>query len=176
MTTNATNEELKKALFLVNEIFNDNIKFKDISQISTNRIRFTLTVNESFNEGSRRSREGRKISAACWHVHGQFFDFLFQINKDIVIRSQGRKITINGGNWQDWNMGSNYYYSQACECSGSLRNTSTHKLINQKYLTAECWLVQFNGLLACETCKFKNTSDCGGGEYLKNLKNKVAVN
>ena len=36
------------------------------------------------------------------------------------------------------------------------------KEIDQSKLTSDCWLIQFNGLSACETCEFVNTPDCGG--------------
>lgn len=36
------------------------------------------------------------------------------------------------------------------------------KEIDQSKLTSDCWLIQFNGLSACETCKVKDTSECGG--------------
>jgi hypothetical protein len=39
-------------------------------------------------------------------------------------------------------------------------------------LTSECWLIQFEGLSACEHCQFKNTKECGGKEIRKRLLNK----
>ena len=36
------------------------------------------------------------------------------------------------------------------------------KQINQNKLTSDCWLIQFSGLSACETCEVKDTPDCGG--------------
>jgi hypothetical protein len=36
------------------------------------------------------------------------------------------------------------------------------KIIDQNKLTSDCWLIQFSGLSACETCEVKNTSECGG--------------
>jgi len=50
---------------------------------------------------------------------------------------------------------------------GKITNT---KVIDQSKLTSDCWLVQFNGLAACETCEVKGTKECGGGETLKALK------
>ena len=41
------------------------------------------------------------------------------------------------------------------------------KEIYQSKLTSDCWLIQFSGLEECETCEFKNTDECGGGETLK---------
>jgi len=37
-----------------------------------------------------------------------------------------------------------------------------NKVIDQSKLTSDCWLIQFGGLLACETCPAKNTPNCGG--------------
>ena len=43
------------------------------------------------------------------------------------------------------------------------------KVINTKDLTAECWLVQFWGLEACEKCEAKDTPECGGQRIRKDL-------
>lgn len=118
MKTNASQSELNQALTQVNQLFDDNIKFKRLDQQGS-RVNFTLTVEDSRQPGSRRSGSGRRIAAACWHVHGEFFDLLFAINPNAWISTQGRKITAESGNWQDWNIGSimnPLYYSQACEC------------------------------------------------------------
>ena len=42
------------------------------------------------------------------------------------------------------------------------------KVIDCK-LNSDCWLIQFNGLIACKNCEFKNTTNCGGGKTLKSL-------
>jgi hypothetical protein len=36
------------------------------------------------------------------------------------------------------------------------------KEIDQDKLTSDCWLIQFDGLSACENCEVKDTSECGG--------------
>ena len=43
------------------------------------------------------------------------------------------------------------------------------KTIDQKTLTSDCWLIQFTGLEACDTCDQKGKRHCGGGETLKRL-------
>lgn len=43
------------------------------------------------------------------------------------------------------------------------------KQIDNDTLTSDCWLIQFGGLSACETCEFKGTNECGGGNVLKQL-------
>jgi len=43
------------------------------------------------------------------------------------------------------------------------------KEIDQSKLTSECWLIQFDGLSACEGCEYLNTNDCGGQAIRKQL-------
>lgn len=118
MKTNASIYELNQALNYVNQKFDDNIKFKAITPIGK-KVQFTLTVHDSKNPGSRRSAKGRRIAAACWHVHGYFFEYLFN-NFDNITISAGKKVMKdNSDNWQDWQIGNNYrplMYSEACEC------------------------------------------------------------
>ena len=47
------------------------------------------------------------------------------------------------------------------------------KEIEQSTLTSDCWLIQFKGLMACNTCELKDTDECGGGDTLKRLTDKV---
>ena len=44
--------------------------------------------------------------------------------------------------------------------------------VDQSKLTSECWLIQFQGLCACEKCEFKNTEDCGGKKIRETLERK----
>ena len=43
--------------------------------------------------------------------------------------------------------------------------------VNQNEMTSECWIVQFGGLAACDTCEFVDTDECGGEEIRKLAKN-----
>ena len=52
-------------------------------------------------------------------------------------------------------------YQKAGIKDGKLVVTES-KVIDQNKLTSECWLIQFNGLDACNDCEFLNTEDCGG--------------
>lgn len=117
--------DLEYALKKVNEEFDDNIIFKrEPEYMSRNSIRFTLTVKDSRGPGSRKSSSPfspeRRVSAACWHVHGLFFDCLFEINGEALIISRSdHRITAQGGNWEDWNAGSMTfprYMSECCDC------------------------------------------------------------
>ena len=117
----ATAEDLREALKAVNELYNDNIMFKRLD----GKI-FTLRVKDSKGAGARRgynftkSGERRRLISACWHVHGDFFEALFKVNPRAVVHAGRRKITAEGGNWQDWNIGSlitPLYHSEACDCA-----------------------------------------------------------
>jgi hypothetical protein len=134
--------EMKAALEIVNQKYDGNIKFKSL-ETKGKRISFTLTVNQTSigkgknkisGPGTRRGHSGQRIAAACWHVHGDYFDALFSVNTKAEVWASGslanpltgKWITIAGGNWQDWNIGSSYRplkMSEACDC-GMLRPTA----------------------------------------------------
>jgi len=136
---NCTAEDLQKALVIINQKYEENIKFKRLDVVAKNgkTCQFTLTVIDSKKPGHRRGfpkiegkenpfryvavAEGKRMAAACWHAHGDFFDALIGINKQAIIvsRSVDTVIDRNGGNWQDKNIGSMMfplYYSEACDC------------------------------------------------------------
>ena len=119
MKTTATKEQLERALAHVNKSFDNNITWKrEPHAISSKRNGFTLTVKDSSKPGGRRSHTGRRVAAACWHVHGEFFEFLFEDGVNFI--QAGRTVMKdNRDNWMDWNIGSiaqPMYYSEACEC------------------------------------------------------------
>lgn len=116
---NVSESDLIKALEVVNKKYNNNVKFNRFDIISSNRIGFTLKVKDSSGAGAKTGFSGRKTVAACWHIHGDFFEALFDINIDAVVRTANKVITREEGNWQDWNIGSimePLYYSEACNC------------------------------------------------------------
>ena len=79
-----------------------------------NHLSFTLKAKSGL-PGSRVSHSGRRLPKASWHVHGELFDTLFNIDPSIYIVSMGKKITNESGNWQDVNIGSlvqPVYYSE----------------------------------------------------------------
>ncbi len=45
------------------------------------------------------------------------------------------------------------------------------KIISQKMLSSECWLVQVWGIEACKDCDYRNTDECGGKRILDTSKN-----
>lgn len=103
MKTNATIQELRTALDKVNEKYSGNISFETLEQKTKSRVSFTLKAKSGL-PGSRVSHSGRKLAKASWHVHGELFDILFDLNPEIYILSLGKRIDKNGGNWQDSNI------------------------------------------------------------------------
>lgn len=114
--------DLQKALVIVNKKYAGNVIFNrqpEALNSAGTRARFTLRVKDSRAPGARRTREGRRIPSACWHVHGHYFEALFIINPRARVFSGGRWITATEGNWQDRNIGSimePFNHSAACEC------------------------------------------------------------
>jgi hypothetical protein len=128
MITNATRDQLEKALTEVNSKYGGNVKWNREPEPEGKRYRFTLRVISSkgpghsrgllykgFNEGFGL---GKRLPSACWHVHGDFFDALL-VNDGIYIISRGNRIDKDGGNWNDFNCGSQMYPVYAaskCDC------------------------------------------------------------
>lgn len=120
---NTTRSALFAALDIVNEEYAGNITFQTAPESlnkKETRFSFRLSVIDSKESGARRSATGRRIAAACWHVHGDFFEALISITPTAEIRTAGGVINAAGGNWQDRNIGSYYQplmHSEACECN-----------------------------------------------------------
>jgi hypothetical protein len=101
LAKNVSMSDLQFALDMTNREFGGNVRFKDIRQVGRN-VRFTLTVNDSKGPGGRWNHtRSRRVAAACWHVHGTFFDYL---PSHAVIVANGDKIR-PGDEWQDRNIG-----------------------------------------------------------------------
>lgn len=133
--THCSQADLDKALETVNQKYDNNIRFNPDSDGPT---RFTLRAKL---KAERRSNKGCALSthymmslypgsifgeqkkrytgAACWHVHGDFFDALFEVNPNAVVYSRGNRIDKYYGNWENFEIGSRMYpvyASDCCEC------------------------------------------------------------
>lgn len=115
--------EVKNAtlLALVNQRYENNITWNRSPEPKGRRYRFTLRCKSSYKPGHRRTFQGHHHFAACWHVHGDFFDALFTVAPNAVIRiGTGHKITKHSGNWEDRSVGSfdvPRMYSEMCDCT-----------------------------------------------------------
>ncbi len=203
---NTSITELTEALVKVNEKYDGNIKFNEIetqNQAGT-RFRLTLRVISSKGPGHRlgynhpwRGRNGKpykqkRLIYACWHVHGDFFDCLFDINSkvEIIVGRLGTIYKSKRDNWEDFSVGSMMYpamMSELCDCGNETDNVfeaaqinenlqkSNVKMVNQGDLLAECWSVQIWGQEHCKTCEFLNKRDCGGKKIRKSGMNEKGI-
>lgn len=84
----ATEPQLFKAIRATSKDYGQNVRFKNgpdaINQKGTGH-RLTLTVLKSAGPGGRRSHSGRKVAAACWHVHRDFMRHLYRMAPDAII-------------------------------------------------------------------------------------------
>lgn len=130
-----TQNDLDLALEAVNNKYDGNIRFNPNSDGPTRfTLRAKLKADRETNKGCSLSvyylmsqypnaimgtQTKRHTGAACWHVHGDFFDALLKINPEAVIYSRGNRIDRYGGNWEDFQCGSqmySVYASDRCDC------------------------------------------------------------
>ena len=132
LAKNTTIEQLEKALQTINQRYDNNVCWNRAPERIGKQLRFTLRVKSSKGRGAKLSYSAysntRRTCSACWHVHGDFFDTLLDIEPSAVISSHVsmRPIKIYKdsagvvqGNWKDWNIGSLAYpidYSESCLC------------------------------------------------------------
>jgi len=89
---------------------------------------FRLGVNDCRAAGARRGfcrrndGERRRLSAACWHAHGHFFEALYEQAPQAVVKTSITRIfgpSQSEGNWIDRQCGSMFdpaMFSELCEC------------------------------------------------------------
>lgn len=114
MKTTATKETVQKAIDAVNEEHGYKIEFNRADQ-SGKWFNFTLQSEKSGIPGARYSHTGRRLKSASWHAHGYVFEKILEMDPKAIIKTAGRTVNINGGNWEDWNAGSLY---SPCYMSG----------------------------------------------------------
>ena len=82
-----TVEEVRAAVPVASLAYNGNIVFKREPERDGRAVRFTLTVKDSGDKGSRRSASGRRIAACCWHGHRDVMLAIFATNPDARVKS-----------------------------------------------------------------------------------------
>ena len=129
----ATEDHIRAALDHIQEKYDHNLEFREGTPDPQGGkgFRVRLGVKDNHAKGAsvkqRYSFDGfegeRHLRAACWHVHGDFFDELFSCCPYAVIVAQNKVIRKDEGNWQDYNVGSQMYpvyASESCDCDGAL--------------------------------------------------------
>jgi hypothetical protein len=117
-----TLDNLNTALAIINKKYAGNIRLYEPTQKGKTSVSFRLKVNNPKGAGAAKSAKGKSTGSGCWHAHGDFFEALISINPDVTISTRESKITKDGGNWQDWNIGSQADYmdaSEGCLCNFS---------------------------------------------------------
>jgi len=117
MKVRTSYDVLKRALSHVNSLFHNNI----IMEAEDRGLYFLvrLKVKNSKGKGARRSPNGRKLINACWHVHGEFIEKIFKLDKEAVVYTVGEVFRSDNWYWKDWNAGSlmnPIYISELCSC------------------------------------------------------------
>jgi hypothetical protein len=121
---NVTQADLATALQYTSGVFGNNIEFFMAEPAGRTRQggekwHVRLTVKSSRGPGARRSADGsgRRVKAACWHVHGTFFDAL-PSEAEIIVAGE-EDVHHPGDLWQDRNIGglmNPMMHSDACDC------------------------------------------------------------
>ena len=128
----ATREQILAAVKFAGERFGDNLTVKRLdfagrTRNGADKYTLTITVKSSAGPGARRSPEGRRIAAACWHAHGALIDAMPDgVTVDTSTGAGGLRTVKPGDKWHDWRIndlpGSVWYYTWAsslCECEPS---------------------------------------------------------
>jgi flagellar biosynthesis GTPase FlhF len=76
---NVTAAQMEKAMAKVNRSYASNVQFNRFEAIK-NGFNFTLRVVSSKGLGHRLSMSGRRLTAACWHVHRDFMRAIFDLS------------------------------------------------------------------------------------------------
>jgi hypothetical protein len=120
-----TTAQMETALATVNASYEGNVIFNRYDVERNGTINFTLRVKDSKAPGHRRSHMGRRIPAACWHVHRDFMAAVFDLAPDAVLRSCRACYKGKDGFERDFpatgfaNIGSMMQplaYADACDC------------------------------------------------------------
>jgi hypothetical protein len=120
ITKNCTIEQCEKAMAKLTKLYDGNVIFNRLDGRGK-RVNFTLRVKDSKGKGAAKTTRGTRTVAACWHVHGHFFEELFKVEPTAEVFSApiNKWITKDANNWTDIDRGSMCQPAMAsklCEC------------------------------------------------------------
>lgn len=122
MRTTAKPETVEAALAAINWThYKCNVKLRYLKP-ERRGCSFTITVEKPRGPGARHGRPGGRVVGACWHAHGHLFEAILELEPDAVIHTGllgKRRITKDGGNWEDAQVGSQInpvMISELCGC------------------------------------------------------------
>ena len=112
-----TVQQLNEALEAVNQEQGYKLIWNRSPERQGNFLVFTIRSETSKIAGAKVSFSGRNSPSASWHSHGYLFDAIFEICPEAIIKSLDKTITIDEGNWEDYNVGSRMCPQYASEQS-----------------------------------------------------------
>jgi hypothetical protein len=80
-------DEIDKVVTNVSKMFDSNVRYKRDPERDGRAVSFTLTVVDSKKKGSRVSPSGRRVAAACWHVHREVMWGILAYNNECRIKT-----------------------------------------------------------------------------------------
>ena len=127
---NATRDEIETALVIANGQYEGNLKFNKFVNDGNGIFRVVLGVHSSKALGAKRTPDGRRMAAPCWHAWGRFMKALPQQARFYTVRAIVRdddggrhhqmRWTAPDEPWFDWNVGNDFNpvkFSTLCECA-----------------------------------------------------------
>ena len=114
---NITESQLRQALANVNNEQGYKLIFNREPEKVGNFLHFTIRSERSKIPGSSISWSGRNSPSASWHSHGYLFDAMLAIAPEVIIKTAFSSVDAQGGNWQDFQVGSMMNPSMASEGS-----------------------------------------------------------
>jgi hypothetical protein len=123
--TYTSKEDLERALVKVNKKYENNICFHPDTDLESKPLNFRLWTKSYDKPGYKVntwqysygwSKNCKRHPSACWHVHGHFFEALFEINPNAKVYSNGTAITKDEGNWIEQNGGVTISNDETCNC------------------------------------------------------------
>jgi hypothetical protein len=84
-------ERVKQAIEIANTNYEGNLKLGGPNSgrkwDASGNPQFTLGVHDSKGRGARRSQDGRRIAAACWHAHRDTLRALFLLEPTAIVKT-----------------------------------------------------------------------------------------
>lgn len=113
---NISTTELAAALANTNAKHGYQLRFVAPPSPRGKSLLFRIRSEKSKIKGASLSYFGRNSVAASWRAHGHFFDEVIAICPQAVIKTARGIIDQNGGNWQDYQVGTPFNPCMASEC------------------------------------------------------------
>ncbi len=104
--SNITPAQLDAILCFTNVKHDYRLEFNRSPEYIGKWVHFTIKSKVSKIRGARTSWTGRNTPSASWHAHGHLFEEILAFEATAVIKTAAATIDINGGNWQDYQIGS----------------------------------------------------------------------